>query len=88
MRAGIDDTRHRYPWSDADERFLIAAKRKRFAEKDIAFLLKRSTYSVHEKARKLKESGVLLCHREEELDLLERLLAEAQEPEVLGEEVE
>lgn len=86
MGAGIIDTRHRYPWTPADERFLIRAKRERFSDKAIATVLKRTPESVGEKARKLREAGVLLCHREEELDTLERLLAEAQMPEVRGEE--
>lgn len=84
--AGILDTRHRYPWTDADERFLIRAKRERFCDKTIARFLGRTPHSVHMKARRLEEAGVLLCHREEELDTLERLLAEAQTPEVHGEE--
>jgi len=79
-RVGIIDARHRYPWTEADERFLIAAKRARFGDKDIAHALKRTPTSVGEKARKLREAGVLLCHREEEIDLLERLMAEAQQP--------
>lgn len=82
------DARRRYPWTDADERFLIAAKRERFADKDIAHVLQRTVTSIGEKARKLRESGILLCHREEEIDLLGRLLAEAKELELLGEEAE
>lgn len=81
MGAGIIDKRSRYPWTEADERFLIAAKRHRFCDKDIANILQRSPNSVGEKARKLRDAGVLLCHREEEIDLLERLLDEAKQPE-------
>lgn len=88
MGADTLDTRHRYPWTEADERFLIAAKRERFPDKAIASVLGRTPQSVGEKARKLREAGVLLCHREEELDTLERLMAEAQMPEVHGEEEE
>jgi hypothetical protein len=74
------DARHRYPWTEADERFLIAAKRNRFADKMIATFLGRTPASVHVKLNRLREDGVLLCHREEEIDLLEKLLAESQKP--------
>lgn len=74
------DARHRYPWTEADERFLIAAKRNRFADKMIATFLGRTPVSVHAKLNRLREDGVLLCHREEEIDLLEKLLAESQKP--------
>lgn len=81
MRCAGTLDRNRYPWTEADERFLIAAKRARFGEKDIAFVLKRSHTAVSSHVARLRESGVLLCHREEELDLLEKLLAEAMQGE-------
>jgi DNA-binding MarR family transcriptional regulator len=74
------DTRHRYPWTEADERFLIAAKRERFGHKDIAFALKRSPSSINMKVKRLEDEGILLRHRKEELALLEKLLAEARIP--------
>lgn len=79
--AGID-TRNRYPWTAGDERFLIAAKRERFADKTIAYVLGRSHRAVAKKLGCLREAGVLLCQREEEIDLLQRLLDEARSPEM------
>jgi hypothetical protein len=82
------DARRRYPWTDVEDRFLAAAKRQRFSDKAIATALGRTPSGIHERARKLREAGVLLCHREEEIDLLERLLDEARSPEVHAEEAE
>ncbi len=66
---------------------MVAAKRQRFAHKDIAHALKRTQHSIDMRVRRLEEEGVLMRHRREELELLERLLAEARAPEMYRNEV-
>ena len=87
MAAGID-TRNRYPWTAEDERFLIAAKRERFGTKTIASFLERSPSAVANRLAEMREAGVLLCQREEEIDLLQRLLDEARSPELHPDETQ
>jgi hypothetical protein len=69
---------NRYPWTEADEQFLINAKRQRFNCKDIAVVMQRSENAVFAKVRILQLEGVLMRHRKEEMELLDKLYAEAR----------
>lgn len=67
---------HRYPWTPADERFLIRARRDRFGHKAIARALSRTPQSISARLKRLDDAGVLIDHRAEEMKLLAKLLAE------------
>lgn len=74
--------RHRYPWTPEDDATLIALKADGASHKEIARELNRSPRSVDQMVAKFKEVGLLKIHRREELDLLNRVLAESTMPDV------
>jgi predicted transcriptional regulator len=79
---------HRHPWTPNEVIHLIHAKHKRVRHKTIARQLQRTPRSVDQQVARLKAKGllqrmeaeqrasVLEVHREEELALLQRVLAE------------
>lgn len=73
------DARNRFPWSERDIAYLDQAKAKRVPHKTIARKLKRTPRAIDQKW------AVLRAHRAEELQLLEKVQAEAREPELLVE---
>lgn len=81
------DAHHRYPWTPQDERFLIAAKRERYDHKSIARTLRRTPRSIDQKVKRLEGAGILLRVRKEELKQLDKLLAEAIQPDPYPDEV-
>lgn len=85
-KPSTDLPRGYWRWQPEDDRKLVDLKKAGARHKAIARELGRTPSSVDHRTAYLRESGVLLCHREEEIDLLQRLLAEAQTAEVYGEE--
>jgi transposase len=79
MRRDVQ-ARHRYPWTEREERLLIRAKREGVSHKAIARRLKRTPRSVDQHVARMREYGRLAQYRSEELDLLKRLEREALLP--------
>lgn len=71
MNAPVLDARNRYPWTPEEEAFLCQAKRKHTPHKVISRELQRTPRAIDQKW------AVLTKHRMEELELLERVRAEA-----------
>jgi DNA-binding NarL/FixJ family response regulator len=86
------DPRASWRWSRREDRILAVRRYRGDRAKDIARDLGRSPSSVHERfqllQRKLEDAhgDILAKHRAEELELLDKLLAEAGQPEMLGSE--
>lgn len=65
------DARNRYPWTPEEEAFLRQEKHKRTPHKVISRELQRTPRAID------AHWAILTRHREEELELLERVKAEA-----------
>jgi len=57
--AGTTDIRHRYPWTEADERALALSKARRVPHKLIARTLQRTPRAIDQHVAKMKEAGRL-----------------------------
>lgn len=75
---------HRYPWSPAEEAYVVQAKRARVRHKVMARELQRTPRSVDEHIARMKERGLIEMHEAEEADVLRRVEAEARTPEMYG----
>lgn len=75
----ICDARNRYPWTPEEESFLCTSKRNRIPHKTIARELQRTPRAIDQKW------SILQKHRVEELELLEKVRAEAASLELLPE---
>lgn len=64
-------------WKASEDARLIISKGRGARHKVIARQLRRTPVSIDRRVAVMKERGLLAMHRAEELDLLERLIAEA-----------
>jgi hypothetical protein len=72
---------NRFPWTPAEEATLIQHKRAGTRHKIIARELQRTPRAVDQQVARMREHGKLATHRREEMDLLEKVEAEALQPE-------
>jgi len=75
------DLRDRFPWTEAEQAYVVAAKRGHVRHKAMARTLRRSPRAIDQKVARMKELGLLKMHEREEIELVEILLAEAALPE-------
>lgn len=92
MSAGLHNPRANWPFSPAEDMTVAQRRFRGDSAKAIASDLGRSPVSVHSRFRELRKKlrrahgDVLQAHRQQELDLLRKLIAESRAPEVLGDE--